>query len=100
MIAGQYPTSDRPLDVVRVLLDETAALPAPSVLRLLRRYPLRCSSRRGFTIVVGPHLVRLSEVAGTWLAERLPMPASVGAHPAHLHSIVPIALPDGWCVLV
>jgi len=88
------------IDIVRVLLDEPVTYAQADVLRLLRHYPVRCASRRGFTLVVGPHLVRLFEAGTAWRAERLPIPASIASDPEHRHSLLPLTMSDGWDVLV
>ncbi|HEY3439711.1 MAG TPA: hypothetical protein VGK29_03120 [Paludibaculum sp.] len=66
----------------------------------LQRYPLRSTSRRGFIIVIGDWLVRLSDDdAGRWTVQRLPQSAGVARELLHEHVLRAVRLPDGWDVL-
>jgi hypothetical protein len=67
---------------------------------LLREFHRISESRRGYVLVIGPWLVRLTEEDGTWTAQRLPQPPWVAEDPEHTHSVYPITLKDGWDILV
>jgi hypothetical protein len=54
----------------------------------------------GSLIVVGPHLIFIADDSGCWIAECLPMPATVGKDKNRLPRVVPEKLSNGWDLLV
>ena len=67
---------------------------------LLEHAEIRSVSRAGIIIHWQGMLVRLSTPSDrpAWL-EALPIDPMVEEEPGHLHSVVPVTLPDGWDVL-
>jgi hypothetical protein len=63
------------------------------------RFRVRSASRRGFVIIVGDWLVRLTDDTGTWVAHNLPPPVGIARELLHEHMLTPVQLSDGWDVL-
>jgi hypothetical protein len=66
---------------------------------LLRNFQRVSESRRGYVVVVGHWLVRLTEEDDGWIAQRLPQCPAAALSAAHLHSVSPVTLADGWEIL-
>jgi hypothetical protein len=81
-------------DLLGLLLGDRVRLSEHAVVQLLREYQLRSATIRGFVLVAGSHLIRLSDEDGWW-AERLPFAASVAEEPGHRHSLMPLQLSQG-----
>ena len=70
---------------------------ASGVLQQFRRVSER---RRGYVLIAGHWLVRLTEEDEGWVVQRLPQAPVAALNPEHLHSISPVTLKDGWDVLI
>jgi len=67
---------------------------------LLVNFHRRSDTQRGYVLVVGHWLVRLTEEDGEWTAQRLPQPPGIAETPGHTHTVYPVTLKNGWDVLV
>ena len=68
-----------------------------AVRALVTAFPVVSDSRRGYVIVIGDWLVRLTEEKGDWWIERLPQSPVLAR--GHVHSITPVTLNDGHDLL-
>jgi len=88
-------------DLLSFVLGEPVTVDGDVAENALRRYRVRSESRRGYVLVVGGALVRLSEDdLGVWTMQKLPHPSWIAEEPTHQHAISPVTLSDGWDVLV
>lgn len=61
---------------------------------------MRCASQRGYVILLGSSLVRLTETNDGWQAVRLTVPSTRALNAMHEHAVRVVTLCDGWDVLV
>ena len=87
-------------DVSDFVRGSPVAVSASFAAAAVRHFERVSESRRGYVLVVGHWLVRLSEDDCGWVVQRLPQSPVAALSREHLHSISPLTLPDGWDMLV
>ena len=67
---------------------------------VVRHFARVSESRRGYVLIVGHWLVRLSDDEHGWVMQRLPQSPAAAMSRDHLHSVSPETLQDGWDILI